>query len=401
MPISMIIGNLVLNLNIILIILAMLVKTFDERKLEWTKNEIFKILIILYIYLVLNSIYNFYNNPNYGIDGIIRSIGFIKFIFLTFSFQLLITKKNEINKIFLNWLIITLVVIFDVYFELFFGKNIFGFQSLDTTRIISFFYDESVVGAFIFAFSFILFAFFISKKLSFSKKLLLNLFLFFIPLSVLVTGERSNFIKATLLFIVILFLLNSSFLILGKKKSVISFIIIIFLTIFLNENIYTKQTAFFKRIITDQKTTNFTTRFENIKYFSHYDVAFEIFKDNPLIGVGNKNFRKECSNEIYFKKEKKFSTQRCTTHPHQVHFELLSEQGLIGYILFFYLMFVFLKRNFKKYYYNENIFGYSLNFYLLIFLIPLLPGGSIFSTLNGSLFWIIFSLANFENKFKV
>ena len=72
-------------------------------------------------------------------------------------------------------------------------------------------------------------------------------------------------------------------------------------------------------------------RFQNIKYFQHYETAIEIFKNHKLNGIGNKNFRFECHDKKYFKENSKLTSQRCSTHPHQIHFELLSEQGLIGY----------------------------------------------------------------------
>ena len=39
----------------------------------------------------------------------------------------------------------------------------------------------------------------------------------------------------------------------------------------------------------------------------------------------------------YFKENLKFTHQRCSTHPHQIHFELLSEQGLVGYFIFYFI----------------------------------------------------------------
>ena len=83
-------------------------------------------------------------------------------------------------------------------------------------------------------------------------------------------------------------------------------------------------------------------KFQNIKYFAHYDAAIRIFKNYPVTGVGNKNFRIECYNhEKYFNKKIKFSHMRCNTNPHQIHFEILSEQGIVGYsmILFFLIWF--------------------------------------------------------------
>jgi len=397
-PISLIIGNSILNLNIFLVNLILLIYCWKNNNWIWLKDKIFRILIIIYIYLIINSIYNYSINNNYGFDGILRSIFFIKFIFLAFSLKILITQKKELNKIMLNWIIISTVVITDIFFEFFIGKNILGFESLDKTRIISFFYDENVVGGFILTFGFVACTFFFNENLSYKKKLLLNLLLFIIPISILITGERSNFIKSIILFSIIIFYTNSSNLFVGKKFLVTLLISSIILSISFNNTLYVKQTEFFKRILIVENPEKISERFQNIKYFAHYDAALSIFKDKPINGIGNKNFRKECSNKKHYNENFKFSIYRCTTHPHQTHFELLSEHGLIGYFLFFYFFFLFIKKNYIENFNLKNIHVYTKNFYLIIFLIPLLPSGSLFSTFNGSLFWIIFALTNLNEK---
>ena len=50
-------------------------------------------------------------------------------------------------------------------------------------------------------------------------------------------------------------------------------------------------------------------------------------------------------NTKYFEENIKFSNYRCNTHPHQIHFELLSEHGLVGYLFLFYILFIFFKKN--------------------------------------------------------
>tara|TARA_B110000881_G_C18406124_1_gene428488 strand:+ start:300 stop:737 length:438 start_codon:yes stop_codon:yes gene_type:complete len=142
-------------------------------------------------------------------------------------------------------------------------------------------------------------------------------------------------------------------------------------------------------------------RFENIKYFSHYDVAIKIFKDFPITGVSGKNFRNFCQEKKYFDKNIKFSNSRCNTHPHQVHFELLSEHGLVGYLFLFYILFTFFKKNLVTAKLSKNIFHYTSIVYLIVFFIPLLPGGAIFSTFNGALFWIVFSVSNLNFNKKI
>ena len=63
-----------------------------------------------------------------------------------------------------------------------------------------------------------------------------------------------------------------------------------------------------------------------IKYGSHYKVAIQVFKNNKLFGVGLKSYREEVKNKKY--------DRDASIHPHQIHFEILSELGIVGYILF-------------------------------------------------------------------
>jgi len=398
LPISLIIGNSILNLNIFLIDLILLIFCWKTNYWNWLKDNLFRILIIIYFYLVINSIYNYSLNQNYGFDGILRSLSFIKFIFLAFSLKVMLIQKNEINKIMFSWMVILVIVMIDVFFEFFVGHNILGFKSLDQTRIISFFYDENVVGALILTIGFVVITFFLNKDLNYRKKLLLNFLLFIIPICIMITGERSNFLKCLLLFSVIIFFINSSYLFTSKKILITILISGIFLSISLNQTLYIKQTEFFKRIFKVENPKRVSDVIQNIKYFAHYDAALSIFKDRPINGVGNKNFRIECSNKKHYNPNLSFSIHRCTTHPHQIHFELLSEHGLVGYFLFFYFFFLFIRKNYLDYFNSKNIHIFTKNFYLIIFLIPLLPSGSLFSTFNGSLFWIILALANLNEK---
>ena len=82
------------------------------------------------------------------------------------------------------------------------------------------------------------------------------------------------------------------------------------------------------------------TYLKNSQYGAHYDTAYQIYKNNKLFGVGLKNFRIECNKTKYFNSEFKRSKNRCATHPHQIHFEILSETGIVGYISFLILILI-------------------------------------------------------------
>ena len=396
LPIATIIGNFFLNFYLLCFFLIFIFDVFKTKNLTWLKDKNFKILLIFYLYICINSFINYFGNTSFGYDGILRSLFFLKFLILFPAIPLLLNKKEILEKIFKFWLFIIFIVIVDIFFEKYTGLNLLGFKSQDETRITSFFYDENVVGTFLFGFGFITLVFFFQNELTKKYKIILNSILVLIFLSVLVTGERSAFLKSTLLLLLIFYFIEERKLIL-KKFHLLSLTIFFMLSVFLIfPSTLSKQTEFFNRILVVENPKSFSQRFENIKYFAHYDTAIEIFKNKKLIGIGNKNYRFECYNKKYFKENQKFTHQRCTTHPHQIHFELLSEQGLIGYFIFILFLFSYFKKKLLNDFEEKNIFKITTNFYLIIFLIPILPSGSLFSTFNGFLFWFFLGLANLK-----
>ena len=61
-----------------------------------------------------------------------------------------------------------------------------------------------------------------------------------------------------------------------------------------------------------------------------YKSGLAIFKDNPIFGVGNKNYRVITTKNIETKINDNYVLN---THPHQIYIELLSEHGLVGSII--------------------------------------------------------------------
>ena len=72
------------------------------------------------------------------------------------------------------------------------------------------------------------------------------------------------------------------------------------------------------------------------KYNEHYISAYRIYKDNKIIGIGVKNFREICKKEKY-----NISKNTCTTHPHNIPLQLLSETGLLGFSFYLIVNIIF------------------------------------------------------------
>ena len=200
-PISIIIGSTISLLNISIFCLFYFFKDFKFRHDSHIfKNKILILLILLNFYLIFNTFISLDINKS-----IIRNFGFFRFIIFFIAINYFFYKIRYNFSVFKTWLIIFLIFIFDVFFEWFFGKNLLGYGAIESahgTRIVSFFKDEPIAGAYINGLLFLIFGYIsisLKKKNNFYKYLCLLAFVLCL-ISVLVTGERSNTIKAFLGF---------------------------------------------------------------------------------------------------------------------------------------------------------------------------------------------------------
>ena len=390
-PIFLITGNFLINFFYISIsILSIL--NFKQKKFFF-KSNLFYLLIFFLTYLFINLLFSVNFSNSY--PRILKFLLVILFVKEIFTFN----NKQEIKleKIIKFWSILYFVVTIDIIFEIIFGFNTFGFKSYMPGRIASFFGDELVVGTFYHFFSLIVLSYFI--KNNYPNFLVISLIILIISISFMI-GERANFIKLFFSISVLSFLiLKFNFI---KKIAIIGLTLLIIGTIFnLNDGL---KKRYYNQISIIYTFDGFKKYFQESQYGAHQNTAYEIFKDNALFGVGLKNFREESKKSIYENPDYKKTNERHATHPHQIHLELLSELGLIGYISFFILIFYSIMISAKNYFIERNPYQLSTLIYIISCLIPLIPSGSIFSTFFGGIFWFSFGLMisfNKNLKFKI
>ena len=139
---------------------------------------------------------------------------------------------------------------------------------------------------------------------------------------------------------------------------------------------------------------SFFTEVNYLKLNNHirlFSSAYNIWKENKINGVGNKNFRIVCDQEKFDSFTN--SNQLCSSHPHNLYFELLSETGIIGLILFITFIIAFLINYFKGMQkFNKSIYSIFLGCFLVVlfYLWPIRSNGSFFSTFTGTFFWLNF-----------
>ena len=389
-PISILLGNLSINLNIFLISLLFLIAIIFKKTEFNYNNKLFILLLLFFTSLIINLIFS----DNY-LASLPRIVKIFFIIFFIFSFKNLIKNNFCENLIFKFWSLVFAIVIIDLIIEFYSGENIFGFKSFaGHIRLGSFTGNESNIGNYFYGFA-LIFLCFIYKKYPEQKLFNIGLAFFLVLISFLI-GERSNFIKT--FFIIILF---SLFVYDIKFKfKIFSIILTICLAIlFLNFNENYKG-RYFKQVSSIFAKDGISKYLDNSIYGAHYSVATEIFKDNPVFGVGIKNFRVESFKKKYDNIDHKQNHLRGNTHPHQIHYEFLSETGLFGYFSFLIFILFSLYYSIKNYINTKNMFQLSGILFVISSLIPLIPSGSFFSTYPSSIFWINYALMMSYINFK-
>ena len=375
LPIALLMGSLIINLTIFLICIFFIYELIIKKKIKKILNIYTYFFLIIFIYLILNSVFIGKN-----IDGLIRAIGFLRFIILAIAiaYYLNIENRKYEKKILYFWSIIFIFVSLDLLFEFVFGFNTLNFKSDYPGRLAGFTGDELKIGGFYFGF--------ILLSLTYIKYNKSNLFVFslivFFVIAYLI-GERSNFIKILLMILPFYFILYNSNVF--KKIFYLSIPVIIILLITITDAKFKQR--FFYYFINPIIKNNLEESLSKDKHISHYRLAIDIFKNNKLFGVGIKNFR----HESYHRSVNLGHKIAVTTHPHQIHLEFLSELGIVGYILLMSFLFYTIFNGFLIYRTKNDIAALSATLFIIATILPILPSGSFFTTYGATIFWINFS----------
>ncbi len=402
LPIALLFSNIVSETIIFILIVLYFLNPDSKFFFKNLKEPVILLILIFWFYLILNSFFNIENNPSFS-----RSIFFIRFPLYILAFSFFVNILNiDLNKVFIWWLIIIIIVCVDLFFQFFTLSNFFGYEAIfqgGFYRLGGFMDDELKISNLIFHIGAIVFSYFVSKDYLKNKKIndYILSFLIFLICSIFITAERANFITIlsfSFLFVILMSLENRKFFF----KILIIFSILISIPIISNDNLSKRMTNdLLKKINLFKIENNKNFLNKNSHYFAHYSAAYQIFERNMMFGVGLKNFRNFCDDDsLNSEIAPSFHTKKCATHPHSFYFEILSEIGLFGLFLLLFLFVTLFYRIFKIYLKTKNYFLILNSFIILVYFIPFLPRGSFFTNWNAIIFWTIFAILN-ANYYKL
>jgi len=439
LPASLIIGNLAININIILIcLIGLAIYGFAIFKIN--RNIVAYLLCAFFLYLILITLINnltnigiinvhtetsvkflpsgqiesgYINSANIGIlykEHIFKSFFFLRFlIFFLVVSKFFEHKKLNYKYFFIFSSFLSFLVAIDVFINFTLDKDFIDHSFI--RYFTGFFGDENIAGGYIQKFSyFFTFSLILFLSISRNKKLVFftGSFIFFL-LSIIVSGNRMPlllYFSSFLVFMIIdkefrKYLILFLFLFLIIITSILKFLptsmpstkIVSFIGS-ATEIIKIAPEVFYYGKLHNQERKTFASG-----HLVTFNSGVQVWKENKIFGGGLKSFRINCKQDYKY--------QVCNTHPHNYLIEILVDVGLVGFV-FIYLTFAIVIINFFRSYLNNidtNLRFIPIPFFLVFFfeVFPFRSSGSFFTTSSAVIIFLTMAVVNsyYKNNISV
>ena len=381
LPISIVLSNFLTNVVVIYLSIYGIYKIFELKEFKILNQTVIKVFILFCFFITINTLLI---DPNFL--SVKSSSSFIRYLFFVIGIYYIYRINNKLfYNFFLIYLAIFLFLLIDSNFQFYNkGINLFGFDSffIQRNRVSSIFNEELILGSYIQKFTILAVCYFYSIHKTRSDFLILIILIISIQIC-FISGERAALFSILLFSIVYLFLF-SNFPI--SRKLIIFLSSILIFSIFVSQNEPVKD-RIFKATVSSVKSSN--TLYFSPGHKKHLDNAIELFKNKPISGHGTNNFRIACKDV-----EEKLKINGCSTHPHNLIAQFISEKGLIGllFLIFFYVyIFLSLLKFLTKFNINDSKKLAFLLFGVLIFYNPVFPSHNFYNSWVNNIIFIIFS----------
>jgi O-antigen ligase len=270
-----------------------------------------------------------------------------------------------------------LVLVIDGYNQYFTEVNLFGLK-ISGIRVSSLFGDELIMGSYLSRLFPLLFALFIIKKKRKFEIYFVGFLFILVDILIFMSGERSAFffLNLSTIFIIILIKEYQKFRLFTFIVAIACIFVLSFNSTNLSKRMFESPAKDMGIIKSSKKPVIFSPAHDSL-----IRTAYNMFKDNPILGHGPKMFRIKCKNEKYAT-----GVSPCLTHPHNFYVQLLAETGIIGFLFLFstliYVIYTSLKQ-LKSIIFKQkrplNDYQVCLLAGILITIWPFSPNGNFFN----------------------
>lgn len=401
LPLSFILGNLAINLNIVILILTVLLFYRGQIfKIEFLFID--KIIIFFFFYILTNGIINNYffefSNPPHEEFLLTKSLAYIRYLFLYFVIRFLVFEKLIKYKfLFFIFGMFGFFVSVDIIFQYFSGKDLLGFEG-SGRRLGGPFQDEYIAGAFIQRF-----IIFLPLAMILYWKKEKKIFYYLLLMSIIFIGLFGITFSGNRVPLVLFVLTVTIFLIYQKdfhKILIVILSVFIFCVYYLannNAEFGHHYKGFVSKgfQITDylKNKINNKTEFLANSHIKEIETGILTWKQNKFFGGGIKSFFFNCvkiENSIM----DKYGGTNCNSHPHNYYLQIAAELGILGLLIIIYSFSYLLYKIIKFLHFSKNNLeerNMLIAFYALFIaeIFPFKTSGSFFTTATSTFIFIL------------
>ncbi len=397
LPFALLTGPFIPDLIVTITSVLFLFTLNNPKKSQYLNSNFFKFFIILYLYLILSSVLS-----EYIYSSLSNSLVYVRFIIFALVIWYIIDHEENFLKNFTFSLMFGFfIAIIAGSYQYYNGYTITGeISRFDRLNLL--FSDEQLLGHYMSRLFPLLTALLIIN-FKHSYKLFIFVITLFVMIDVLVylSGERTS-LGIMILGSIIIILFASKFRVVRIVSVIVSIGVIIFIS---SVNSPIKERNIDKTI----EEMGFKSDSERVYLFSkvhegYIFTSWNMFKDNKLLGIGPSNFRKLCSENDYG-----YNENSCSTHPHNIPAQVLSETGIIGMIFLlsitiYILSHLFMHIKSKLTSRDKILSDYQISLIACIIcsLWPFLPSLNLFNNWINVIFFLPvgFLLQSFRNSYK-
>ena len=392
-PISYLTGNLIINLNILLLIISAIL--FYGKDIFKIKLDILdKLILFFFSYTLFTGFLN--NLIDYNSEDslknftvIIKTVLYFRFLFLYFILRYLIEKKIiNLKYFFFSSFFCTLFLCLDLIYQLNFGVDIFGYQA-GSRRLSGPFGDELIAGSYLQRFSILSF-FLIPMLPKFKGKIkqvvIISSLIALVIFSMIIAGNRMPIILFFFMITLIIFFEKK------LRKFFIPFVFLIvsafFIIIKISPVMYNHYGHFYTKVLQFQyflypEKNHLLTTNTHVKEFM---TGYKTWVAKKYIGGGIKSWRFNCPK----------NAKNCSSHPHNYYLEISTELGIIGFLILSVIFSLVIYKAFLKKYFTRTVHNnFILTPFMFLFLVEVFPiksSGSFFSTSNSTYLFLMMSI---------
>lgn len=398
-PLSFILGHAFINLNLVLISLLTLI-FFKKEVFKMNFLLVDKLFFLLFLYSIFVAIFNsieMYQDDKISNDNtiLIKSTLYLRYLLFYLILRFLV-EKNILNFKWFFYIcgLLCLYVCAEIFYQFIFGQTFFGDKLSPIQRKMPGpFGKEWIAGGYLLRFSlFALFGFalFAKFKNHLLHKSLLILLVIIIFLGIFLSGNRIPFA---------FFVIGLALIMLFEKKvrKYLSVFAILFSVIFfvgykssfevrINfKELYSSiaEVSYKMYALTAGHEMNYW-RYGLPPVFHEWESFYDTWQMNKYIGGGIRSFRLNCPKRATIDNIDIDERITCNTHPHNYYLEIMTDLGIVGLIIIFFIFFaVFVKPFYRKYItqkIEDNIFIGPFLFAFFLEVFPIKSTGSFFTT---------------------